>query len=198
MVLLMQSSTVWSPPNKQHEKATLTQLLHTPCRSRKSASGHPPSQDSQKCTQCKQDLAAKWFAIKRSNLSGRRIECRLGPLSLTPACLVKSVCYTSRPGHLQIPRSHAACYLPHSQGASVNHVLVCVDPRGNAGKFIAGRVHQSTSRNVGQPCAISHQPCQLRRSAEGVMRYAYIQLCTSLKGGTCCPLFRWNVAPYIT
>ena len=93
-----------------HETATLTPLRHTPCRSRASAGGHPPSQEPQKCSGCGSELAAKWFTIQRSSLSGRRSKCRLGLIAGTGlAC--ESVSSTWRPGHVTIPRSDA-CSMP--------------------------------------------------------------------------------------
>jgi hypothetical protein len=55
------------------------------------------------CTQCGSELAAKWFVVCRSNLSGRHSKCRLGLTSLQ--------CCTAHP----LPSAHPPLTLsmPH-------------------------------------------------------------------------------------
>ena len=73
MFLTMHSGTV----STLHSRAACDALLSlAPCRSRATAGGHPPGQEPQVCRQCKQELAADWFAIDRNMLTGRKSKCR--------------------------------------------------------------------------------------------------------------------------
>jgi hypothetical protein len=133
------------------------------------------------CTQCKQELAADWFAISRSSLSGRCSDCRLDPGALTLACLGMCLLHLTSVPSLHIRHSYAACHTPtHAKEKEVHPVAACPDIKSTAGNLLAGRVHLKTSGNVGQPYARRHQPCQVRRSERSVSRYAQCQAFTRL------------------
>ena len=132
------------------------------------------------CTLCGAERAANWFAAARGNLSGRRSYCRLGRNGNTDLCWHAFALprITANLAHPLL--THSMLHTPLMQRPHVHPAPACFDISSAAGNLPAGHVHLSTGGSVGQPYARFHQPCQVKRSAASVTKYAQRQAFTRL------------------
>jgi hypothetical protein len=150
-------------------------LPHTPCRSRSSDGGYPPSQQPQVCTQCKQERAANWFALAHERQETCLAAALTAGLAIKPTSACDGMCllHLESLPLLHVPNSHAARHtVSHAKGKCAFCVLACMDDTSTAGNLLAGHVHLRPSGSVRRPSARSHQLCQVRRSAGSATRYA--------------------------
>jgi hypothetical protein len=141
------------------------------------------------CRQCKRELAANWFAIHRSERSGRRSSCRLGSslMNSRPAMELPFVLLYLLDGPtiylLKDPQLHQLLhtmptpYVAAKHGYQRNICAEVVDKQGLPHEnLVAGHAMLSTTGSVVlQPSKLAQHRCQASRSAENVARCARCQ-----------------------